>query len=67
MSESRPAIGIFTALTDARWGVWNQPAALLPAGYVTAVQRAGGLALMITARAGADRRRPTSCSTGSTG
>jgi putative glutamine amidotransferase len=47
MSEKRPAIGLCTALTDATWGVWNQPAALLPFDYITQVQRAGGLALMI--------------------
>ncbi len=47
MSEARPAIGICTSLTDATWGVWSQSAALLPFGYVTALQRAGALALMI--------------------
>jgi putative glutamine amidotransferase len=40
-------IGICTALERARWGVWHQPAALLPMGYVEAVQRAGGLPLML--------------------
>jgi putative glutamine amidotransferase len=47
MTESRPAIGICTSLAEARWSVWDQRAALLPFSYVTAVQRAGGLALMI--------------------
>jgi putative glutamine amidotransferase len=47
MSEIRPAIGICAAVTDASWGVWNLPAALLPLDYITAIQRAGGLALMI--------------------
>lgn len=47
MDEHRPAIGILTAVIDANWSVWNQQAALLPAGYVTAIQRAGGLALMV--------------------
>jgi putative glutamine amidotransferase len=47
MSEPRPAIGICTPVTDARFGVWNQAAALLPAGYVTSIRRAGGLALMV--------------------
>lgn len=46
MSETRPAIGICTAVLDATWGVWSQPAAILPAGYVDAVRRAGGLALL---------------------
>ncbi|HET8976505.1 MAG TPA: gamma-glutamyl-gamma-aminobutyrate hydrolase family protein, partial [Solirubrobacteraceae bacterium] len=48
MSESRPAIGLCTPVSDASFGVWNQPAAVLPAGYVDAVQRAGGLALLVT-------------------
>jgi putative glutamine amidotransferase len=43
----RPVIGICTALEQASWGVWNQPAALLPLNYVHAVQRAGGLAAML--------------------
>jgi putative glutamine amidotransferase len=47
MTETRPAIGICAAITAASWGVWNQPAALLPFAYITAIQRAGGLALMI--------------------
>ncbi len=48
MTESRPVIAIVTPIIEATFGVWNQPAALLPAGYVTAVQRAGGLALLTT-------------------
>lgn len=47
MSEYRPAIGICIPITDASFGVWNQQAALLPAGYVAAIRRAGGLALMV--------------------
>jgi putative glutamine amidotransferase len=47
MIEHRPAIGICTILTRARWGVWDRPAALLAAGYITAIQRGGGLALMV--------------------
>jgi putative glutamine amidotransferase len=47
MSEKRPAIGICAASTEASWGVWSQPAALLPYAYVTGIQRAGGLVLMI--------------------
>jgi putative glutamine amidotransferase len=43
----RPVIGICTALERARWSAWDQSAALLPQNYVEAVQRAGGLALMI--------------------
>ncbi len=44
---SRPVIGICTNLTRAEWGVWDQRAALLPFSYVTAVQEAGGVVVMI--------------------
>jgi putative glutamine amidotransferase len=47
MTEPRPAIGICAALEHARWGAWDRPAALLPFEYITEIQRAGGLALMI--------------------
>jgi putative glutamine amidotransferase len=43
----RPVIGICAALERARWGVWDQPAALLPVNYIEAIQRAGGLALIL--------------------
>ena len=45
--ELRPRIGICTNLEQAQWGVWDQQTALLPFSYVTAVQRAGGIVLMI--------------------
>ncbi len=47
MSEKRPVIGICTALTVARWGLWEREAALLAFSYIAAIQRAGGLAVMI--------------------
>ena len=43
----RPVIGLCTALKRARWSVWDQQAMLLPHSYVRAVQRAGGVALML--------------------
>jgi putative glutamine amidotransferase len=43
----RPVIGICAALERATWSVWDQEAALLPLSYVEAVQRAGGLAVML--------------------
>jgi putative glutamine amidotransferase len=43
----RPLIGMCTALERASWSVWERPAALLALNYVEAVQRAGGLALML--------------------
>jgi putative glutamine amidotransferase len=44
---SRPVIGICTALVQARWGFWDQLATLLGYGYITAIQSAGGMAVMI--------------------
>jgi putative glutamine amidotransferase len=43
----RPVIGLCTALERAQWSVWDQAAVLLPRNYVDAVQRAGGLALLL--------------------
>ena len=40
-------IGICAALEQARWSVWDQQAALTPLGYIAAVQRAGGMALLL--------------------
>jgi putative glutamine amidotransferase len=45
--SSHPIIGLCTALERARWGVWDQWAMLLARSYVDAVQRAGGIALML--------------------
>jgi putative glutamine amidotransferase len=42
-----PVVGVTTYLTRAQWGVWDVEAALLPAAYVTSVQRAGGCALLV--------------------
>jgi putative glutamine amidotransferase len=47
MSESRPVIGIATALERASYGLWDAPCFLLQVGYVRAVQQAGGMAMMI--------------------
>jgi putative glutamine amidotransferase len=43
----RPLIGLCAAVERARWTVWDDEAVLLPRGYADAVQRAGGLALML--------------------
>jgi gamma-glutamyl-gamma-aminobutyrate hydrolase PuuD len=40
-------IGITTYLTFARFGVWEDDAALIPAAYVRAVEAAGGRALLV--------------------
>jgi putative glutamine amidotransferase len=47
MPAPSPVIGLCTALERARWSVWDQQAVLLPRNYVDAVQRAGGLAVML--------------------
>ncbi|MEV6794033.1 gamma-glutamyl-gamma-aminobutyrate hydrolase family protein [Streptomyces sp. NPDC051320] len=48
MPHRRPLIGLSTYLeTSARWGVWDLPAALLPAGYPRLVRAAGGFAAML--------------------
>jgi putative glutamine amidotransferase len=43
----RPVIGICTVVERARWHVWDQDAFLLARSYVDAVQRAGGMVLLI--------------------
>jgi putative glutamine amidotransferase len=45
--DRRPVIGITTYLTLARFGVWEDDAALIPAAYVRAVEAAGGRALLV--------------------
>jgi len=48
MLEKRPVVGICTALVRVNWGVWQErEAALLALTYIEAIQRAGGLAVMI--------------------
>jgi putative glutamine amidotransferase len=44
---ARPLIGITTYITSARWSHWEAEAALVPAAYVGAVERAGARALLI--------------------
>ena len=43
----RPVIGLCAAVERARWSVWDDEAVLLPRSYVTAIQRAGGLAILL--------------------
>ena len=47
MASPKPIIGITTYLTLARFGVWEDDAALIPAAYVRAVETAGGRALLV--------------------
>jgi putative glutamine amidotransferase len=42
-----PLIGLSTYREQARWGVWDQPADLLPTLYADAVARAGGVPVLL--------------------
>jgi putative glutamine amidotransferase len=47
MSNERPVIGICTSIESARWGAWELLSNISPRSYSLAVQRAGGLALLL--------------------
>jgi putative glutamine amidotransferase len=47
VADSRPLIGITSYAENARWGAWEEPAALIPLTYVQAVSRAGGRPLVV--------------------
>ena len=54
-NSSRPIIGITCYVEEAVRGVWeSMPHALLPYMYVTKVERAGGIAVLIPPRVDAD-------------
>jgi putative glutamine amidotransferase len=42
-----PRIGLTTYRESAAWGVWNEPADLLPVNYADGVALAGGVALLL--------------------
>ena len=44
---ARPVVGITTYVVPARWGSWDQEAALVPVDYVRAVEQAGARALLV--------------------
>jgi putative glutamine amidotransferase len=44
---AKPVIGITTYVTPARWGYWDVEAALVPAAYVDAIERAGGRPVLV--------------------
>jgi putative glutamine amidotransferase len=46
-SSPRPRIALTTYLQDAKWGVWDARAAVLPAAYLEAVVAAGGTPLLL--------------------
>jgi putative glutamine amidotransferase len=43
----RPIVGITSYAEEARWSVWDAPAALIPLAYVRAVEAAGGRPLLV--------------------
>jgi putative glutamine amidotransferase len=47
VNGSRPVIGICSAIESARWGAWEVLCNLSPRTYSLAVQRAGGIALLL--------------------
>ncbi|HEX5896015.1 MAG TPA: gamma-glutamyl-gamma-aminobutyrate hydrolase family protein [Thermoleophilaceae bacterium] len=47
MNSERPVIGICAAIESARWAAWEVEVNLSPRTYSLAVQRAGGLALIL--------------------
>ena len=38
---NQPVIGLTSYLEPAKWGAWDQPAALIPWNYVNKLQAAG--------------------------
>lgn len=45
--HSAPRIGLTTYREPAAWGVWQEPADLLPANYAEGVRIAGGVAMLL--------------------
>ena len=48
MTGERPVIGICAAIETARWAAWELLVNLSPRSYSLAVQRAGGIALLLS-------------------
>jgi putative glutamine amidotransferase len=47
MPSARPVVGITAYIETAKWGVWDQPAVVLPHSYVLGVEAAGARAVVI--------------------
>ena len=47
MPTGRPVVGITSYIEEAKWGVWDQPAVVLPYSYVRAVEAAGARAVVL--------------------
>jgi putative glutamine amidotransferase len=43
----RPVIGIVASIEQTKYGAWDKPCALIQLTYIEAIQRAGGMAVMI--------------------
>ena len=54
MWDMRPVVGITSYVEQARWGVWDVPACVLPFTYVERVEAAGGTAVVLPPAAAAD-------------
>ncbi len=52
----RPLVGITSYLERAAWGVWDQPAALVPQLYVDAVTKSGGVPVLLPPQTGGHGR-----------
>lgn len=52
--DMAPVVGITSYVEQARWGVWDMPAAVLPFRYVERVEEAGGRAVVLPPTAAAD-------------
>ena len=46
-TRARPVVGITSYIEQAKWGVWDQPAVVLPYSYVLAVEAAGARAVVL--------------------
>jgi putative glutamine amidotransferase len=44
---ARPVVGVTCYEEEAEWGSWREEAALLPLSYVRAVERAGGIPVLV--------------------
>jgi putative glutamine amidotransferase len=47
VSTPRPLIGLSTYREQARWGVWDQSADLLPSVYATSIEAVGGVPVLL--------------------
>lgn len=54
MWTMRPVVGITSYVEQARWGVWDVPASVLPFRYVERVEAAGGTAVVLPPAAAGD-------------